>query len=84
MRPVPIVQEGEWTQGAGWKGKENLAPTWIRFPDSSARSESLSGKEGTHIDAVMLNCTYSISVESSMQWYWMQSNRRILVYIAYL
>ena len=26
---------------AGWKGAENLAPTWIQSPDRQVRSESL-------------------------------------------
>jgi len=39
--PVPIVQEVGWAQGPVWTGAENLAPTRIRSPDRTARSESL-------------------------------------------
>ena len=35
------VQEAEWAPGLVWTGAENLAPTRIRSPDCSARSESL-------------------------------------------
>ena len=39
--PVPIVQEAGWAPGPVWTGAENLAPTGIRSPDRSARSQSL-------------------------------------------
>jgi hypothetical protein len=39
--PVPIVQEAEWAPGSVWTGAENLAPTGIRSPDRSLRSQSL-------------------------------------------
>ena len=39
--PVPIVQEAGWAPGPVWTGVGNLAPTGIRSPDRSARSESL-------------------------------------------
>ena len=39
--PVPIVQEAGWAPGPFWTGAENLAPTGIRSPDRSTRSESL-------------------------------------------
>ena len=39
--PVPIVQEAAWAPGPVWTGAENLAPTGIRSPDRSARSQSL-------------------------------------------
>ena len=39
--PVPIVQEAGWAPGQVWTGAENLAPTGIRSPTRSARSESL-------------------------------------------
>jgi len=39
--PVPTVQEAGWTLGPVWTGAENLAPTGIRSPDRSARSQSL-------------------------------------------
>ena len=39
--PVPIVQEAGWAPGPVWTGAKNLAPTGIRSPDRSARSESL-------------------------------------------
>ena len=39
--PVPIVQEAGCAPGSVWTGAENLAPTGIRSPDRSARSESL-------------------------------------------
>ena len=39
--PVPIVQEAGWAPRAGLDGCENLAPTGIRSPDRTARSESL-------------------------------------------
>ena len=39
--PVPIVQEAEWPPGPVWTGTDNLAPTGIRSPDPTARSESL-------------------------------------------
>ena len=39
--PVTIVQEAGWTPGPVWMGTENLAPTGIRSPDRSVRSESL-------------------------------------------
>jgi len=38
---VPIVQEAGWAQGPFWTSAENLAPTWIRFLDRPARSQSL-------------------------------------------
>ena len=38
---VPIVQEAGWAPGPVWTGAENLAGAGIRFPDRSARSESL-------------------------------------------
>jgi len=38
---VPIVREAGWAPGLVWTGEEYLAPTGIRSPDSSARSESL-------------------------------------------
>jgi len=38
---IPTVQEGEWAPGPVWTGAENLAPTGIRIPDRSARSQSL-------------------------------------------
>jgi hypothetical protein len=39
--PVPIVWEAGWAPGPVWTAAKNLAPTGIRFPDRSARSESL-------------------------------------------
>jgi hypothetical protein len=39
--PVPIVQEAGWAPGPVWTGAENLAPTGIRSPDRSTRSQSL-------------------------------------------
>jgi hypothetical protein len=39
--PVPIVQEAGWAPGPVGTGAENVAPTGIRSPDRSARSESL-------------------------------------------
>jgi hypothetical protein len=39
--PVTILQEVGWAPGPVWTGAENLAPTGIRFPDRSARSQSL-------------------------------------------
>ena len=39
--PVPIVQEAGWASGPFWTDAKNLAPTGIRSPDRSARSESL-------------------------------------------
>jgi hypothetical protein len=39
--PVPIVQVAGWASQPVWTGAENLAPTGIRSPDRSARSESL-------------------------------------------
>jgi hypothetical protein len=39
--PAPIVQEAGWVPGPVWTGAENLAPTGIRSPDRSARSQSL-------------------------------------------
>ena len=39
--PVPIVQEAGQAPGPVWAGAEDLAPTGIRSPDRSARSESL-------------------------------------------
>jgi hypothetical protein len=38
---APIVQEAGWAPGPVWTGAENLAPTGIRSPDRSARSQSL-------------------------------------------
>jgi len=38
---VPIVQEAGWTPGPVWTDEENLAPIGTRFPDRSARSQSL-------------------------------------------
>jgi hypothetical protein len=38
---VPIVQEARWASERVWIGAENFAPTGIRFPDLSARGESL-------------------------------------------
>jgi hypothetical protein len=37
---VPIVQEAAWAPGPFWTGAENLVPTWKRFPDRLACSES--------------------------------------------
>ena len=39
--PVPIVQEAGCASGPVWTGAENIAPTGIRSPDRSARSQSL-------------------------------------------
>jgi hypothetical protein len=39
--PVPIVQEAGWAPGPVWTGAENLAPTGIRSPHRTARSQSL-------------------------------------------
>jgi hypothetical protein len=39
--PVPIVYEAGWARGPVWTGAENVAPTWIRSPNRTARSESL-------------------------------------------
>ena len=39
--PVPIVLEAEWAPGPVCTGAENLAPIAIRYPDRTARSESL-------------------------------------------
>jgi hypothetical protein len=39
--PVIIVQKARWASGQVWTGAKNLAPTGIRFPDRSARGESL-------------------------------------------
>jgi hypothetical protein len=36
-----IVQEAGWAPEPVWTGAENLAYTGIRYPDRSARSESL-------------------------------------------
>ena len=38
---VPIVREAGWAPEPVWTGKENLAPTGIRSPNRSARSQSL-------------------------------------------
>jgi len=38
---VPIVHEAGWAPGSVWTGAENLALTWIRYPDRPARSQSL-------------------------------------------
>jgi len=38
---VPIVQEAGWAPGPVWTGVENLVPTRIRYPDSTASTESL-------------------------------------------
>jgi hypothetical protein len=38
---TPIVQEAGWVPGGFWTGTEYLAPTEIRSPDPSARSEWL-------------------------------------------
>jgi hypothetical protein len=38
---VPIVQEVGWAPGPVWTFAKNLAPTRIRSPDRSARSQSL-------------------------------------------
>jgi hypothetical protein len=37
----PIVQEAGWAPVQNWAGAENLTIPGIRFPDCSARSESL-------------------------------------------
>jgi hypothetical protein len=39
--PVPSVQEATWAPAPVWTDAENLAPTWIPFPDRLAHSESL-------------------------------------------
>jgi hypothetical protein len=39
--PVPIEQGAAWASEQFWTGVENLAPTGIRYPERSARSESL-------------------------------------------
>ena len=39
--PVPIVQKAGWARGPIWTGAENLAPTGIRSPGRSVRSQSL-------------------------------------------
>ena len=39
--PVPTVKEAGWAPGPDWTGAENLAPTGIRTPYRSARSQSL-------------------------------------------
>jgi hypothetical protein len=38
---IHIVQEAVWAQGPVWTGAEIFAPTGIRSPDRSARSQSL-------------------------------------------
>jgi hypothetical protein len=38
---VAILWEAGWTPGSVWTGAENLAPTGIRSPARSPRSESL-------------------------------------------
>ena len=38
---VPIAQEAGWAPGPVWTGAKNLAPTGIRSPGRSARSQSL-------------------------------------------
>ena len=35
-RSGTIVQEAGWAPVPAWTGAENLAPTWIRFPDRPA------------------------------------------------
>jgi len=47
--PLPIVQEAGWIPGPVWKGAENLAPTGIRFPESSALSESLFTTDSVYL-----------------------------------
>jgi hypothetical protein len=39
--PIPIVQELGWSPGSVWTNAKKLAPTGIRPPDRSARSQSL-------------------------------------------
>jgi len=39
--PLPIAQEAGWAPGPVWTGVESFAPTGIRSPDRSARSQSL-------------------------------------------
>ena len=39
--PKPILQEPGWAPRPVLTGAENLAPTWIQFPDSPACSKSL-------------------------------------------
>ena len=39
--PVPIIQKVRWAPGPVWRGAENLAPTGIRSPDRTVRSQSL-------------------------------------------
>jgi hypothetical protein len=57
--PVPIVQEAVWAPGPVWAGAENLAPTGIRSPDRTARSQSLyrlryRAHFGSHIISFLL------------------------------
>ena len=39
--PVPVVEEAGWTPEPVWTGAESLAPTEIRSPNRTARTESL-------------------------------------------
>jgi len=39
--PVPILKEPGWGPGSNLTGAENLAATWIQFPDSPASNKSL-------------------------------------------
>jgi hypothetical protein len=41
--PVPFVQGAGRAPGPVWTGAEKLAPTGIRFPECSARSEHYNG-----------------------------------------
>jgi hypothetical protein len=50
--PVSIVLEAGWTPGPVWTGAENLASTWIRSPDRSARSEQKTNKCTQVIDVI--------------------------------
>jgi hypothetical protein len=49
--PVPILEEAGLAPGPVWTGAEKLAPTGIRSPDRTARSESLYrlGYPGPHL-----------------------------------
>jgi len=57
--PEPTVQEAGWASELVWTGAENLAPTGIRFPDHSARSELVGKPFITHIHSICNAVTQS-------------------------
>ena len=90
---VPIVEEGGCAPGPVWKGAENLAPTGIRSPDHSSRSELLKRLHyPTHVDITVFfenlstklkflsHLTRTRQEQRVLSWRLMQTNNNILTF----